>query len=404
MSVRGSVRSAVCARAAMVMAVLVPLVPGAVTASEARSAAVPAVTGRPAPYATQRILDALVRAGAPGAVAQVHTGGRIRNFTSGVADLISRRPPRPDVHVRIGSVTKTFVATTVLQLVAEGRLRLSDTVGHLLPGVVTGNGYNSDAITVRMLLNHTSGIYSYTDDQGFGDLFYQNPFLYFTAGDLVRIGTSHPPVFPPGTDWSYSNTNYILLGMVIERVTGHSYAAEITHRIIRPLGLHETFLAGHDPDLPRPHMNGYIKSPSPPYQIEERTRFDDYGADGEIVSTTTDLNRFISALLAGRLLPAAVLRTMLAPTVAGGQTFLYGLGIEIWEVPCGVTAYGHVGDVYGSRTYAVAVLGGHRSYAFNHNDDYVEDDTTNAEMLRTVFCPQRDSATHGSPGTGRRPR
>lgn len=131
---------------------------------------------------------------------------------------------------------------------------------------------------------------------------------------------------------------------------------------------------------------------------EERTRFDDYGADGEIISTTTDLNRFISALLAGRLLPDAVLRMMLAPTIVGGQPIDYGLGIEILKTSCGVTAYGHPGLVHGSHTYAAGVLGGRRSFAYNHNDDYVDDySTTFPEMLRTVFCPKPYSAPDGSP-------
>lgn len=392
---RGPMRPALLAGVAMITAGVVALVPGSGALPEARAAGTAGAAGSRPFQAMQTVLDDLVQAGAPGAVAQVRSGAVTRNFTSGVADLITRRPPRPDVHVRIGSVTKVFVATVILQLVAEGRLHLSDTVEQLLPGVVTGNGNDGSAITVRMLLNHTSGLYDYTSDQNFSDLFYQNPFLYFTANDLVRIATSHSPDFAPGTKWEYSNTNYILLGMVIDRVTRHTYATEITRRIIKPLGLRETYLAGHDPNIRAPHMHGYTRSPNPPNQIEDRTRFDDYGADGEIISTMGDLNRFISAELAERLLPARILHMMLKPTVAAGRAVPYGLGIEIVPTLCGVTVYGHVGEVYGSSTWVAGTLGGRRSVALNHNDDYTA--TPIGDTNQAVFCPPRG-------GSGRPPK
>lgn len=366
----------------------------AVVAVTPPAAAAPSLPGaaQPRRQSLQGVLDDLVSAGAPGALAQVRSQGPPQSYSSGVADLLTRQRPRADMHIRIGSVTKTFVATVILQLVAEGRLRLTDTLGELLPGVVTDN--DGSGITVRMLLNHTSGLYNYTEDPAFQRLFYRNPLLYFTADDLVHIATSHPSYFAPGTSWHYSNTNYVLLGMIIDRVTAHSYAAEITTRIIRPLGLRNTSLPGHNPDMPPPYMSGYTRSPVPPRQIENRTRFDAYGADGEIISTTGELNLFMSALLAGRLLPQSLLRTMLAPTVVGGVSVPYGLGVSIVTLPCGVTVYGHNGEVFGSQTTVRGTLGGRRTVAVNHNDDYVGSAPFYEAAYETVFCP-----TSG-PGTG----
>src|SRR5690348_13941994 len=196
----------------------------------------------------QHDLDAIHATGVSGVLAEVDAGPRRLRGTSGVADLAAGGPVNVDGYFRMGSNTKTFVSVVVLQLVAEGRLCLDDTVERWLPGVVTGNGNNGAAVTVRELLQHTSGLYDYTNDLlgriGSVDDFQKFRFTSFTPEQLVATAITHQPNFAPGQGWDYSNTNYVLLGMIIKRVTGHDWASEVTNRIIRPLGLRHTFAPG----------------------------------------------------------------------------------------------------------------------------------------------------------------
>src|SRR5262249_4030851 len=149
------------------------------------------------------------------------TGGQQLSGTSGVANLDSREPVNGNGFFRIGSNTKTFVSVVVLQLVAEHRLSLDDTVGHWLPGVVLGNGNDGNQITVGELLQHTSGLHNYTDDLQAQitspEAYRQLEFHQFSRQDLLNIALAHPPDSAPGAAWNYSNTNYILLGMIIEK-------------------------------------------------------------------------------------------------------------------------------------------------------------------------------------------
>ena len=199
----------------------------------------------------QRDLDAITATGVPGVLAEVRAGGRQLRGTSGVANLDSRKPVSPNGFFRIGSNTKTFISVVVLQLVAEHRLSLDDTVGHWLPGVVHGNGNDGTKITVRELLQHTSGLHNYTDDLQAQitslEAYSKLEFHQFSRQDLLDIALAHQPDFAPGAGWNYSNTNYILLGMIIEKVTHHSWANEVTRRIIAPLGLHHTYAPGTAP-------------------------------------------------------------------------------------------------------------------------------------------------------------
>jgi len=218
----------------------------AATATTAASAAT-------APHAytkqdLQRDLNAIVATGVPGVLAEVRAGGRELRGTSGVANLDSRKPVNENGYFRVGSNTKTFISVVVLQLVAEHRLSLNDTVGHWLPGVVRGHGNDGGTITVRELLQHTSGLENYTDDlqaRITSPAAYRKlEFEQFSRPDLLNIALAHKPYFAPGTGFHYSNTNYVLLGMVIEKVTHHSWEDQVTRRIIKPLGLHHTFAPG----------------------------------------------------------------------------------------------------------------------------------------------------------------
>ena len=172
-----------------------------------------------APATTQpklgRIVRALVADGAPGSLAVVRTPTRVVRAASGYSDRELRLRMRPTDRFRIASVTKTFVATVVLQLVAEGRLRLDDTVESRLPSLVP----NGSAITIRELLNHTSGLFDYSEDAAYVDAVISNPGREWSPRELVAVASAHPPLFAPGSAFSYSNTNYIVLGLIVESVT-----------------------------------------------------------------------------------------------------------------------------------------------------------------------------------------
>jgi len=223
-------------------------------AAAASTGAAPAAKEHADPL--QQQVDAIQAAGAVGVLASVTTPRRTHSAAAGVADTTTSAPVPLDAEFRIGSATKPFVATVVLQLVGEHRLSLSDTVAHWLPGVVDGNGNDGARITVRELLQHSSGIYDYLRDApvvaGVAG-FEANRMRTYTPQELVALAMQHPAYFAPGTGVAYSNTNYVLLGMIIDRVTGHSWADEVRARIIAPLGLRHTRTPGTYPFIDGPH-------------------------------------------------------------------------------------------------------------------------------------------------------
>jgi D-alanyl-D-alanine carboxypeptidase len=303
------------------------------------------------PATLQKQLDGVVEAGTPGVVGLVRTGERSWQGASGMGDLGADRPARARDRFRVGSVTKSFVATLVLQLVAEGRLGLDDSLERWLPGLVPKGGQ----ITVRELLNHTSGLYDYTDDP-------PEPPRRFRPQELVAIATGHQPLFAPGTRFSYSNTNYILAGMLIERVTGRRLADELQRRIVRPLGLDDTELPATERRIAGAHVRGYApphegwRVSDDPARLVDVTEMDTSWswAAGAMVSTTADLARFYQALLGGRLLPPELLSQMRTTVDASqsGHGTRYGLGLEVLRLGCGVELWGHGGSLEGYRTTA----------------------------------------------------
>ncbi len=299
----------------------------------------------------QRRLDDVVAAGAVGALAEVRDEHGVWRGTSGVAERGTTRPVPVHGRFRVGSITKTFVATVTLQLVGEGRLRLDDPVEAWLPGVVP----DGRRITVRHLLNHTSGLYDYLRTLTLppNPEFLNNRWRTWTAAEMVRQALANPPTFqPPGSAYSYSNTGYLLLGQVIEGVTGRSYGEEIERRVIRPLRLRDTSVPGTFPWIRGPHPRGYV-----PIEQDGEIQLVDYtvmnpsvmGAGGEMISTTRDLNRFVAALLGGRLLPGDLLDEMTTPGVEGRR---YGLGLAWRDTPCGVRVYGNDGDALAYQAWS----------------------------------------------------
>ncbi|GAA0319057.1 beta-lactamase family protein [Actinoallomurus spadix] len=336
-------------------------------------------------FRLRRDADAITALGVTGVQARLVTSdGRNVTATSGVTDVTSRRPVPPNGYFRIASVTKTFTATVILQLAGEGRLSLDDTVERWLPGVVRGNGNDGRAITLRHLLQHTSGTHDDYPDYTSKEDFYQHRYDTYTAEQLVARAMRQRPDFRPGTDWSYSNTGYALLGMVIQRVTGHPWHEEVRDRIVRTLGLQHTFWPGASPTLPRPHAETYQRwQPGEPLiDVTEQVGLAGNGEAG-LVSTTADLDRFFRALLGGRLLRPAQLAQM-KRTIPVGTAFeplmpgaRDGLGLFSRPLSCGGVYWGHEGGDSGWITATGVTADGRRSVtlsmtgAIAESQDYV---------------------------------
>ncbi|MFC6090285.1 serine hydrolase domain-containing protein [Saccharothrix lopnurensis] len=285
-------------------------------------------------------LDEMAATGAQGVQVRVVDGRRGFTARAGTARVGSPRPVPTDGRFRVGSVTKTFVSTVVLQLVGEGRVELDAPVSRYLPGLLP----DGDRITVRHLLQHTSGLYNYTDalpldPEDFDPIRYRT----WTPAELVALSTARPLDFRPGTGWNYSNTNYVVVGLLVEKITGKPYGHAVEQRVLRPLGLRDTSVPGTRVGIPGPHAHGYARVRGEVVDITELNPSVAWAA-GEMISTTEDLGRFVDALLDGRLLRPAQQREMLT-TVQG-----YGLGIEATELPCGVTTWGHGGGIPGYST------------------------------------------------------
>jgi D-alanyl-D-alanine carboxypeptidase len=319
------------------------------------------------PTPLQREADALRATGVSGVLARLEGAGGVEIARSGVADLDSGRPVPPDPYLRIGSLTKTYVAVVVLQLAGEGRLSLSDPVERWLPGVVRGNGNDGRSITVRQLLQHTSGLYDYSYDLVSR---YTTPEGYrrergrtYQPEELVAIALRHAP----GTGWSYSNTNYVLAGMLIKAVTGHDWEREVHRRIITPLGLRHTITPGTWPFLPEPHATNYHQfAPGGPLvDTTVAIRALDSGADGSMVSTAADTNRFLGALVGGWLLApgqmAEMRRLVEVPAEAGYPPGTAdGLGLFHIPLSCGGGYWRHGGNGFGYNMEAAATDDGRR--------------------------------------------
>jgi D-alanyl-D-alanine carboxypeptidase len=316
------------------------------------------------PGELRRLLDQVIAAGAPGAAALVSDEHGVQQAASGLADLRTDRPMRPGLTYRVASVTKPFVATVVLQLVAEGRLSLSDTVERWLPGILP----YGDQVSIRQLLNHTSGVPEYLLVPLL-ELYEsrQGRFRSWTPRELVALVADQPPLFPPGATYSYSNTNYVLAGLIIEAATGRTLRQELTGRSIRPLRLRDSFFPVNRPDIPGRNARGYSLplGDQGPVLDGPLLDFTVYNpslawAAGNLVSDLDDLTRFFRALLGGRLLPPGLL-TEMTTTVPIGQGAGYGLGLLVLDTPCG-RLIGHDGGIPGFITIVLSTQDGRRQF------------------------------------------
>ncbi|WSY16229.1 beta-lactamase family protein [Embleya sp. NBC_00896] len=312
----------------------------------------PAASAAARPDTVRQGLNALVHSdGPPAALASVKDrDGRTRTYTAGVGDVATGSKVPRDGQVRIGSNTKAFTAVVVLQLVGEGKIGLDAPVDTYLPDLVRGEGIDGRHITVRQLLQHTSGLPNYSNHLG-------DDVRYFEPRELLDIALRHKADFAPGTKWEYSNTNYVLAGLIVQKVTGRPLAVEMDQRVIKRVGLRHTYFpAPGDATIREPHPKGYYRD-SAGAPLRDITEIDpSWGwAAGQLISTNSDLNRFYTALLAGRLLPPAQLAQM-RTTVPAEKTFgpgaRYGLGLvsKPLPLPCGGVYWGHGGSFPGYET------------------------------------------------------
>jgi D-alanyl-D-alanine carboxypeptidase len=372
---------AVVARPVRALAAILLAVGLAACGSSSRTTAHGPCSAKPVANATlARDVREFVRDyGLPGAVAELCTPAGKAQVASGLSDRRAKTAMRPSDAFWVGSVTKTFVATVVLQLVAEHRLSLGDTVERRLPGIVP----RGREVTIRELLNHTSGIPDFFGDARVQRRLARNPRGFIPSRELIARAVSHPLEFPPGHDWQYSNTNYLLLGLIVEKATGKSLGDNLRTRIFEPLGLHDTtFAAARRGE----RMRGYDISADPAGRDVTYVNVATAGAAGGIVSTTDDVGRFFSALFGGKLLSARELHSMETVALDASND-----GLGVFRMPtdadCG-RSWGHGGAVPGYLTVALASADGRRVVVAATNASNDSTQRALVQMAAAAFCGQ----------------
>lgn len=298
-------------------------------------------------------MQSLVDAGYPAALASViGPDGEAIDVAAGIGDLATDEPAPVDGEVRIASNTKMFVSTVVLQLVQEGKVALDAPIDTYLPGLITGDGIDGTRITVRQLLQHTAGLPEYAD-QIAADAFAAQE-RYTSPRDMLDIALAKPAVFAPGERWEYSNTNYLVLGLLVEAVTDRALPQQIDERIVKPLDLEHTYFpAPGERELRGEHPHGYhAKTVGDLLDITALDSSFAWSA-GAMVSTPHELNVFMQALLDGELLNEEALAEMQTTVPAGDELWpeaTYGLGLQSYPLSCGGVAWGHGGDIPGTQT------------------------------------------------------
>ncbi len=287
----------------------------------------------------QAIADTLSQTGAPGALVGLWGPHCRYEKAFGVADKTTGVPMRTDFYSRIGSETKTFTATGILQLVDDGKVGLDDPIAKYVPGVPGG-----DQITLRELARMQSGLFNYSADEDFVRALQSDPHRPWTPQQLLDVAFAHPPVFPPGQGWQYNNTNYVLLGLVIEKVSGLPLDEFIQRRIIEPLGLEHTSFPT-DNAFPEPHAQGYTRQ-TPDGSETTATDWDpSWGwAAGAMISTLEDLRTWARAVATGTLLEPATQGQRLQTVTPPGSNPDTGYGLGIFDAEGWI---GHNGSLPG---------------------------------------------------------
>ncbi|MFD7260481.1 serine hydrolase domain-containing protein [Streptomyces sp. NPDC059874] len=318
----------------------------------------------------QQQLDRLVAQddGPPGVIAVLTRADRTQVYTSGVGDIATGRPPQPDDHMRIASIAKAFTGAVALQLVDQGRLSLDDSIGERLPDQPTA----WHAVTLRQLLQHTSGLPDFSAAPEFLEILRADPRHVFDPRRLLDFVAGEPLLFRPGSLYEYSNSDNIAVALMAEAVTGSRYEDLLRDLVYRPLGLRRTSLPlGYR--LPQPYLHGYdVLPPAEPEDISEAVGVSGVWASGGIVSTPIELGAFIRAYGGPALLSEKTRKEQLSfrpgdsSEPAGPGTNAAGLGIFQYTTRCGVL-YGHTGNFPGYTQLAATTPDGTRSLTFTIN-------------------------------------
>ncbi len=341
--------------------------------------------------ALRQSMQAVVDAGSPGVFVRVDDstiGAGNYSVSLGKGDLATGTAVDPTGRFRVGSITKDFTAALVLQLVAEKKVSLDTVATKYLPTGVLPAG---SPITVRELLNHTSGLFDYTNDILTGDTVtgYQ-AFRYQTyqPKTLVTGAVAHGSQFKPGSMYSYSNTNFVVLGMLVEKVTGLSYPTALQQRILTPLGLTHTGFVVPTTTISGTHAIGYLTQDDPAKPLFDAT---DQTASwlwsaGALISSTADLNHYLRELMTGHVVPAAQLAQMETMETVD-STSGYGLGMREYKLSCGVDVYGHDGIIEGYQTYAYTTADGAKQVTISANaSNNTAVFAAERQVLNPVFC------------------
>ncbi|MEV3908713.1 serine hydrolase domain-containing protein [Streptomyces canus] len=366
-------------RSILTGALAVPLTAGLPTSSaSAHSACAPdgealrsALAGLPDADATA----ALVRVGG--------TGGSWRG-SSGVHDLESGRPADPDARFRAGSTTKVVTAATVLRLVSEGRIDLNTPVQRYLPGILSAR---FRPVTVRHLLNHTSGIPA---GDGLGDTFeevYAHRFDTLTPQRVAASAGAKEPEFCPGKQQHYLNINYTFLGLLIERVTGRSYAAEAARLVLAPARMRDTYFPGTDPRILGPHNRGYqaVKRADGTTEFVDVTEWNqaDRFAAGDMISTIADLERLLTGLFRGRIVEWPQLKEVFSvPSGITGASYSAG-GLQRFESG-GKVYWVKSGGRYGYNSAIAATRDLSRTLVYSVNSTDAKSEDANPVVVRII--------------------
>ncbi|TYB54343.1 beta-lactamase family protein [Nonomuraea sp. PA05] len=357
-------------------------------------AVIPPINGA----ALSRAIGDLPAADATAAVVRVGgTKGSWRGV-SGVADLATGRAASEHVRFRAGSVTKMFTTAVVLQLVAEGRLSLGDTVQDHLPGLLPAS---YPEIQVGQLLNHTSGLPAPDLPDGFGYV-YETRFKKWTPREYVALAVRNPIEFAPGTRQHYLNINTFVAGLLIERVTGETYEHEVTDRVLRPVGMRDSYLPGASTRIKGPYHRGY-QSVAAGFENAiaygdghvvdmTRTSVTSTWASGDLISTAADLEKFVKALFGGKVVPPAQLEPMFTvPDVTmfdecGNTPATYTSGMTRMVLPGGIVAYGKTGARYGYANGVGATRDLSRTLVYSVNSTGAKDSGQNQRTLGVVLA------------------
>jgi D-alanyl-D-alanine carboxypeptidase len=321
----------------------------------------PAASAATSPRDVQRGLEQLVEApgGPPGAIATIYRDGHLTVLRAGRADVRYRRAPRPTDHMRIASVAKAFSGAVALNLVEAGKLGLDDTIAQRLGGMPTAWG----AVTVRQMLNHTSGLPDYTQSKGFAKQAQDDPRGFVSPRKIIDWVRADPLEFAAGARYEYSNTDNIVVGLIAEEVGDKTYAEELQRVVFGPAHLRQTSFPTKVA-LPSPFIHGYLVAPSE--QPEDVSTFlspSGAWASGAIVSTPKDLNAFIRSYLGLKFFAAAEQRQQMR-WVPGGESSppgpgknSAGLALFRYQTKCG-TVFGHTGNFPGYVQWAAATADG----------------------------------------------